>query len=153
MIAAMSCNGFDHRDDHKVDPRAREVRRIEVINGVGGRRRWPAELKARIVMESLEEGVAVAEVARRHGLRPQQLFDWRRKYRESLHAPEPMPFAPVVLDKPGQSSVAQPRMPAAVSAGPVPEFEIVSGSFAVRLRGAVDGKALAIVLRAVKAAS
>jgi transposase len=95
----MSHDRFDRKDDHKVAPKAYEVRQIEVINGVGGRRRWPAELKARIVMESLEEGVVITEVARRHGLRPQQLFDWRRKYRESLDAPEPIPFAAVVLDK------------------------------------------------------
>jgi transposase len=144
----MSHDRFDRKDDHKVDPKAYEVRRIEVINGVGGRRRWPAELKARIVMESLEEGVVITEVARRHGLRPQQLFDWRRKHRESLDAPEPIPFAPVVLDRREQPAVASTEAPPAT-----PEFEIVSGSFAVRLRGAVDGKALAIVLRAVKAAS
>jgi transposase len=148
----MSHNRFDHKDDHKVDPNAYEVRRIEVINGVGGRRRWPAELKARIVMESLEEGVVITEVARRHGLRPQQLFDWRRKYRESLDAPEPIPFAPVMLDRREQPVMASTEAPA-TPATAVPEFEIISGSFSVRLRGAVDGKALAIVLRAVKAAS
>jgi transposase len=148
----MSHDQFDRKDDHKVDPKAYEVRRIEVINGAVGRRRWPAELKARIVMESLEEGV-VTEVARRHGLRPQQLFDWRRKYRESLDAPEPIPFAPVVLDRREQPVTASTEAQPATPATAIPEFEIVSGSFAVRLRGAVDGKALAVVLRAVKAAS
>jgi transposase len=145
----MSQDRFDRKDDHKVDPKAYEVRRIEVINGFGGRRRWPAELKARIVMGSLEEGVIITEVARRHGLRPQQLFDWRRKDRESLHAPEPIPFAPVVLDRREQPVMPSTEVPPAA----IPEFEIVTGSFAIRLRGAVDGKTLAIVLRAVKAAS
>jgi transposase len=141
----MSHDRFDRKDDHK----AYEVRRIEVINGAGGRRKWPAELKARIVTESLEEGVVITELARRHGLRPQQLFDWRRKYRECLAAPEPIPFAPVVLDRREKPVTAPPATPAVA----VPEFEIVTGSFVVRLRGAVDGKALAVVLRAVKAAS
>jgi transposase len=104
-------------------------------------------------MESLEEGVVITEVARRHGLRPQQLFDWRRKYREGLDAPEPIPFAPVVLDRREQPVMASTEAPLATPATAVPEFEIVGGSFAVRLRGAVDGKALAAVLRAVKAAS
>jgi transposase len=149
----MSQDRFDRKDDRKVDPKAYEVRRIEVISGVGGRRRWPAEVKARIVMESLEEGVVITDVARRHGLRPQQLFDWRRKYRKSLHAPEPFTFAPVVLDKPEQRVLPSPAPPSTAPAAAVPDFEIVTGPFAIRLRGAIDGKALAVVLRAVKAAS
>ena len=50
---------------------AREVRRLEVINGALGRRRWSPEAKARIVAESLTPGVVVSEVARRHDLLPQ----------------------------------------------------------------------------------
>jgi transposase len=53
------------------------VRRIELITGTGRRRRWSSEDKARIVVESLEPGVSVSEVARRHGLSPQQLFGWQ----------------------------------------------------------------------------
>ena len=63
--------------DRRVDPEVREVRRLEVINGALGRRRWSAEAKARIVAESLAPGVVISEVARRHDLRPQQLFAWR----------------------------------------------------------------------------
>jgi transposase len=60
--------------DRRVDPEVREVRRLEVINGALGRRRWDGEAKARIVAESLAPGVVISEVARRHDLRPQQLF-------------------------------------------------------------------------------
>ena len=69
-------------DDHTFDPKASELRRFEVITGTGGRRNWPAEVKARIVAESLAPGVQVSDVARRHGIRPQQLFGWRREARE-----------------------------------------------------------------------
>ena len=55
-----------------------EVRRIELITGSGRRRRWSGADKARIVVESLEPGANVSEVARRNGLSPQQLFAWRR---------------------------------------------------------------------------
>src|ERR1700733_9230276 len=55
-----------------------EVRRIELITGSGRRRRWSRADKARIVVESLEPGANVSEVARRNGLSPQQLFAWRR---------------------------------------------------------------------------
>jgi transposase len=57
------------------------VRRLEVFTGVGRRRRWTTEQKARIVAESYESGETVCAVARRHGLTPQQLFGWRRHTR------------------------------------------------------------------------
>jgi transposase len=56
--------------DHRVDPKPYSPRRIEVITGVDTRRRWSEETKARIVAESFAEGAVVAQVARRHGLRP-----------------------------------------------------------------------------------
>ncbi len=51
-----------------------QVRRIEVITGACGRRRWTIDDKARIVEETLEPGASVSVVARRHGLTPQQVF-------------------------------------------------------------------------------
>ena len=57
--------------DPRLEPRA-EVRRFEVINGLLSRRRWTADDRARIVAETLEPGAVVSEVARRHGLTPQQ---------------------------------------------------------------------------------
>lgn len=56
--------------------------RVEVIEGPSGRRSWPDDVKARIVRESLEPGVSVSEVARRHRISPQQLTLWRRAARQ-----------------------------------------------------------------------
>jgi len=56
--------------------------RLEVLEGPTGRRRWPAEVKGRIVAETLRPGATVAEVARRHGLKAQHLSTWRRLARE-----------------------------------------------------------------------
>ena len=50
------------------------VRRLEVFTGVGRRRSFSDEEKARIVAEILTSGDSVSGVARRHGLSPQQLF-------------------------------------------------------------------------------
>lgn len=53
------------------------VRGMEIVSGPGGRRRWTREAKARILAETLAPGANVAEVARRHGPIPQQLYGWR----------------------------------------------------------------------------
>jgi transposase len=55
-------------------------RRLEVITGVGRRRRWSDEDKARIVAESLDPATTSSAVARRHGLHASQLFVWRQQF-------------------------------------------------------------------------
>jgi len=128
-------------DDPTVDPKAADLRRFEVITGAGRRRRWPMEAKARIVAESFTSGLAVSEVARRHGLRPQQLFDWRRAARSGqlMIAEEEAPgFVPLVASPGGESCEA---------AGSI---EIELRGLVIRVRGRVAAAALAEVLVAVK---
>jgi transposase len=88
--------------DHTLKPEA--VRRLEVITGTGRRRRrFSKDEKAGVVEETLAPGAVVSEVARRHGLSPQQLFGWRRQARELTAAgPEPtVPlFVPAVVEAP-----------------------------------------------------
>ncbi|WP_404538484.1 transposase [Bradyrhizobium sp. USDA 223] len=67
-------------DDHSDDIRRPVTQRIEVYAGAG-RKQWPDDLKAQIVAESLEPGAVVTDIARRHGCRPQQVHDWRRRAR------------------------------------------------------------------------
>jgi transposase len=111
--------------DHRVDPEVRKVRRLEVISGALGRRRWSAEAKAPIVAESLAPGVVISEVARRHDLRPQQLFAWRHLARQGRLAlpAEALSFVPVVG--------ATDAPPAATSAAPVGMIEVALGGGAV----------------------
>jgi len=92
---------------HYLETNEPGVSRLEVLEGPTGRRRWSDEAKAAIVAESFLPGVRVADVARRHGLTPQQLTGWRRLAREGklvLPADETaMTFAPVLIedDAPG----------------------------------------------------
>jgi transposase len=134
-------------DDHTLDPSAGDIRRIEVITGAGRRRRWPAEVKARIVAESFSGDVTASEIARRHGIRPQQLFGWRREARAGHLAPigaaAPL-FAPIVAETAGANA---PHSSAAMAASAI---EIEVGNMVVRLRGHVAASALAEVLAAVK---
>src|SRR4051795_3869334 len=62
---------------------ADSFRRLEVITGVGRRRRWSAEDKARIVAESLDPATTSSAVARRYGLHASQLFVWRQQLHRS----------------------------------------------------------------------
>ena len=71
---------------------------IEIVRRTRGYRRWPDEVKARIVAESLQPGVRVADVARRHGLASHQLSDWRRQARQGLLALPAEMMAGVVED-------------------------------------------------------
>src|SRR3954469_20094028 len=83
-------------------------RRIEVITGVGRRRRWTDEEKAWIVAESLDPAAAsVSAVARRYGLHPSQLFVWRQQFAAPA-AREAPAFVPVVIaeDDPAPAGTA-----------------------------------------------
>ena len=58
------------------------VSRIEVLDGPTGRRRWPDDLKARIVAESFQPGARVCDVAAKYGLIARHLSGWRAQARK-----------------------------------------------------------------------
>jgi transposase len=137
--------------DLTLEPRPVSGRRLEGLSGDLGRRRRPGEVKARIVGEPLEPGALVSAVARRHGLRPQQLLTWRRLARAgrlALPMAGAVRFVPVVAEADASGSV-QPRPATAARAGVI---EIELGGAIVRVGAAVDGRQLARILPALKAA-
>src|SRR3954462_8584868 len=81
---------------------ADSFRRVEVIPGIGRRRRWSDEEKARIVAESLDPATTASAVARRYGLHVSQLFTWRQQLQRSASsavAIDGPAFVPVLLTK------------------------------------------------------
>jgi transposase len=52
--------------------------KVEVITGVARRRRFSIEQKLAVVAETMQPGLSISYVARRHGLSPSLVFRWRR---------------------------------------------------------------------------
>jgi transposase len=153
MIGDMRQDRDDVTDLITDDAKPARVRHGAVLAGPERRRRWSLRQKLAIVAESLEAGAVVSQVAERHGQKPQQVFDWRRRLREDrIDGPRGKPadisgpaFVPV--------TVAPASIVADAAAEPVrSEIEISVGAFVVRFRGPVDAKILTDVLGAVKAA-
>ena len=103
--------------DHRLTPPA-EVRRFEVITGVEGRRRWTPDDRARIIAETLEPGAVVSQVARRYGLRPQQLFTWRREARQRTDEVNAPVFVPAMIAAEPEPGPAKPPRKARASSRP-----------------------------------
>jgi transposase len=142
--------------DHTLEPKATGVRRLEVITGTGRRRRFSEDDKARIIEETLAPGAVISEVARRHGLSPQQLFTWRRQARRHAvdASPDPAPaFVPAIMDastlERADSRRRRSRRRRPDHVGAVIEVEI--DEVTVRIGRGADAKTVAAVLRAVKA--
>src|SRR6476659_4323963 len=117
MISRNSGDRFVRSFDPTFEPNgAVGIRRLEVITGVGGRRSWSRDDKARIIAESFAGGANVSAVARRYGLRPQQVYAWRRLARGgalALPAAEALGFVPVVAaESEAAASVTSASMPA-----------------------------------------
>ena len=51
---------------------------VEVLNNSQRRRRWTAEQKKAMVLESEQPGMNISLVARKYEIHPNQLFRWRK---------------------------------------------------------------------------
>ena len=131
--------------ERMVDPSLATVRRVEVISGTGARRRWSLDEKALVVEETLAPGAIVSEIARRHGLSPQQLFTWRRDARRRSTKDGAPPFVRAMLD-------VKDAEPQGSPGEPTPAMEInIDGAHIWIWRG-VDADLAAAVVRALKGA-
>jgi len=156
----MSKQRFEHKHDDTLEPTTENkldtLQRVEIITGAGRRRRFTRDAKARIVLESRAPRVVVSEVARRHGLTPEQLFGWRRELKAAVAGSEvpstaASTFAPVSIV---EGSFAQDQ--AETRGLPVVRswlIEITIGEVIIRPRHDVTPGMIAAVLRAVRATS
>jgi transposase len=115
------------------------------ITGTGRRRNrsWPEALKREIVAASFTPGASVSTVARHYDVNANQVFSWRKRYRDEPRAPavRSVPqLMPVVVTAEQDAVATQPSTVAAT-------IEIdLAGKYRVRVGSGVDAQALRRVL-------
>ena len=107
-----------------------------------GHRVWPADVKGRIVRESLRPGVLVCDVARRYGLRAQQLTVWRRAARLGRLA--------LISDDEGGAFVPIEISDGAARKAPEARIEISVGKVVLRLQSDTSSLRLAEIVAALE---
>jgi transposase len=101
------------------------------------RRRRSVEEKRRIVEETLEAGASVARVARRHAVNANQVFYWRKKYREGrLGKSQSSKLLPVALSDLSWSKSARASCTSSPSTVGSMEIKLANGT--LRVAGNVD---------------
>jgi transposase len=132
-----------------------DTKRLEVLQLIERRRKWPAEVKARIMEEALAPGTTIASVADRHGIARSQVYGWLKKARAGklpgifLSPAASTAFVPVKVEEAAAAAPTQSRTKAAHRAGVV-EIALTNGrslkvdeeidpAVVARLAAALDG--------------
>jgi transposase len=117
-----------------------------VMGTHGTRRRnrsWPEALKREIVAASYALGASVSKVARHYDVNANQVFGWRKRYRDDPRAPA-MPAAPrlipVVVTAEQDAVATQPS-----SVAETIEIDL-AGKYRIRVSSGVDTQTLRRVL-------
>jgi transposase len=109
-------------------------------------KRWPEALKREIVAATLAPGASVSMVARQYDVNANQVFSWRRRYREAGEPPAAPSSTPALLPvtiTPAPES--EPAAPPTFAASDAIEIE-VAGPYRVRVGSSFDPRALKRVL-------
>src|SRR5436305_14976767 len=109
----------------------------EILIGQPGRKRAYRSKRERreIVEETLRPGASVAVIARRHGVNANQVFQWRKLYREGRLdvAPPAAQLVPVRITE----VISEERPPAKLCAGAI---VVEVGRARIRIEGSVDAE-------------
>ena len=142
MIGASTGGSWHGWFAHNCTTESDTFRRVEVITGVARRRRWPASEKARIVAESYAPKTSATAVALRYGLHRNQIFGWRRQFRDGAAAAanEGTGFVPVAI----------PVAIASCASGAANKIEVICGGVTIRVGAGFDAGDLRRVLLVVR---
>jgi transposase len=114
-----------------------------------GRRRnrsWPAALKREIVEAALAPGASVSVVARRYDVNANQVFGWRKLYRDGSLAPVDAAAALMMVPVTITADQGDGVVPGAAD-----KIEIeLAGKYRIRVGSGVDAQALRRVLDALE---
>src|SRR3982751_519349 len=102
--------------------------------GTNKRRRhraWPESLKREIVAATLLPGSSVSRVARRYDVNANQVFAWRRRYRDGAAEPAELCLLPATV------AADHPRGAAPVGASRPIEI-VLAGGYRVRVSDGVQ---------------
>jgi transposase len=116
-----------------------------VIPEAAAKRRYRSKQERRqIVEETLQPAASVAVIARNHGVDANQVFHWRKLYREGRLEMEPAaaPLLPVRITE----AVSIEQSPAKLYAGSI---VVELGRARIRVEGVVDAESLRVILERV----
>ena len=106
------------------------------VLGGARRRRWPIGDKQRIVQETLEPGASVARTAQRYAVNANQVFKWRKEYREGRLGNASARLLPVRV---ASELVSEPtKAERLASRSPMGRLEIQLAKGVLQITGAVD---------------
>jgi len=112
----------------------------------GSYRHHTPEFKCAVVQQSLAIGASVSLIARKHNVNANQLFTWRKAFREgklSSPASDNCKLLPVTIDESYRAEPMRSSDAAGASAGTI-NLEV--GKVRVRIEGAVDAATLSLIM-------
>ncbi len=102
-------------------------------------RSWPEALKREIVAASLVPGASVSRVARHYDVNANQVFAWRRRYRDGAAELAELRLLPVTV------TPDRPRRTAPAGASELIEI-VLAGGYRLRVGEGVQAATLRLVL-------
>jgi len=122
---------------------------VDLSGGLGAepRRRRSASERRRVVEETLEAGASVARVVLKHGVNANQVFQWRRLYRDGKLGVPPEGAMKLLSVRVADDEELAKRGPTEVASSSSGAIHIeLSGEVRISLEGSVDPAVVRVVL-------